>query len=566
MKAKTASAFKYHLMAVFSICLVCVAIYSNSLHSHFAYDDLTNISSNPYIRINDINLGDLYDAGFKSVLPKRPVSYISFALNYYFGQFNVTGYHVFNIVVHLINGILVYLLALIIFKQAYDIQRDQSKPFHIVSIQLPSLFAALVFITHPIQTQSVTYITQRMNSMAVMFYLCALFLYIKGRRVQTRNMRGLFFFGCFVSWIMALGSKEIAATLPIIVLLFEWYFFQDFRREWLMKNLRYFLCVFILIGLLVLYFLGATPFDEILTRYSIRDFTPEQRVLTQPRVVVFYMSLLLYPHPSRLNLLHDISTSTSLLVPITTILSLLIIIGLIGLAIYLGKNHRLISFCILWFFINLAIESSVIGLMMIFEHRLYLPMFGVSLIVFHLLFNKILKRTWIAVSISLIIVLFLGAGTYLRNEVWQDSESLWTSVVSHNDRSHIGHNNLGLELARQGRINEAIGHYDKALKLKPNYAKAHNNIGISLSNIGDVSGAIDHYKEALRINPDCVSAHNNWGIALALQGRLDEAIGHYLDALSIRHDFAAAHYNLKRALLARNQPGPQLGQWWRVPK
>ncbi len=538
------STYKFHLIVAFSIAILCIIIYSNTLNSPFVFDDFPNIKKNPYFRLIDPDFQGLYDAGFKSPNPNRPVANISFALNYYLGKYDVKGYHVVNITIHIINGILVYLLALIIFQQASFVPNQKIPQLKGASIPSISFFTALIFISHPVQTQSVTYIVQRMNSMSAMFYLMSLLLYINGRLTRVKWKQWTLFFGCFVSWVMALGSKEIAGTLPFIILLYEWYFFQDLGSDWLRKNIKYFFGLFAVLGLVVLIYLGWDPFDKILAAYANRDFTMTERVLTQFRIVVLYISLLFFPYPSRLNLLHHITTSSSLLEPITTLLSLLIIVGLMGLAFYIARRQRLISFCILWFIINLVIESSVIGLEMMYEHRLYLPMLGFALIVSCLLFHFLSKRRLWAIVVSAVIILSLCTGTYVRNRVWRDAITLWSDAVSKSPQSQRAHLNLGVVLMEQERFAESVSHFSEALRIKPDYAIAHINLGTALKEQGSLEEAIGHFSEALRIRPDYAEAHNNLGTSLARQGKLKEAVGHFFKALRINPDFADAHYNL----------------------
>jgi tetratricopeptide (TPR) repeat protein len=358
---------------------------------------------------------------------------------------------------------------------------------------------------------------------------------------------------------MALGSKEIAGTLPFIILLYEWYFFQDLGSDWLRKNIKYFFGLFAVLGLVVLIYLGWSPFDKILATYANRDFTMTERVLTQFRIVVLYISLLLYPNPSRLNLLHYITTSNSLSEPITTLLSLLIIVGLMGLAFYIAKRQRLISFCILWLIINLVIESSVIGLEMIYEHRLYLPMLGFALIVSCLLFHFLSKQRLWAIVVSAVIILSLCSGTYVRNIVWRDSITLWSDVLSKNPQSQRAHSNLGNVLVKQERFTEAIRHYSEALRIKPDYAKAHYNLGNAMEHQGRLNEAIKHFSEAIRIKPNYTKAHNNMGIALSRQGRLDEAIEHFSETLRLKSDHARAYNNMGIALARQGKLDKAIG-------
>jgi tetratricopeptide (TPR) repeat protein len=544
--------YRSHLIAVIAICLLSIILYSNTLNSPFVFDDIANIRQNSFLQITDFQFKELSDAMFKGPNANRPIAKLGFVFNYYFGKYDVRGYHVVNIVIHIINGILVYFLALVLFKQASHVP-NQKLVLDTVLISNMSLFGSLLFTCHPIQTQSVTYIVQRMNSMAVLFYFLSLLFYIYGRLNQTKWKQWALFTGSFFSWIMALGSKEIAGTLPFVVLLYEWYFFQNLRSHWLRRNTIYFFGLTLILGLLAFIYVGDSPFDKILASYSFRDFTMSERVLTQFRVVVFYLSLLLFPHPSRLNLLHHISTSRALIVPITTLFSLLIVAGLIGYAIYLAKRHRLFSFCILWFFINLVIESSVVGLEMVFEHRLYLPMFGFVIILSCLLFRFLSKNPLGLIVASIVIILSLCTATYVRNSVWKSSIDLWTDVLSKSPHDHRAHTNLGKALEKKGLVDEAIEHYREALRVNPIYIVAHYNLGLALEKKGLIDDAIEHYREALRIKPRYVKAHTSLGAALDKQGRTDEAIKHYLEALQIDPDYMKAHNNLGVALVKQGR-------------
>ncbi|MCP4693868.1 MAG: hypothetical protein GY859_37885, partial [Desulfobacterales bacterium] len=207
-----------------------------------------------------------------------------------------------------------------------------------------AFFTALIWLVHPIQTQSVSYIVQRMNSMAAMFYLLSILLYAKGRTAQTRGGAapgrgvmhpGVFFAGAFCAWMLAMGSKEIAASLPFVVLLYEWFFFQDLDPRRLKRGLPLLVGALALLLFALVMYMGAHPFEKIASGYALREFTLDQRVLTEFRVVIFYISLLIFPHPSRLNLDHDFPLSYSLFDPASTALAIGAVLGLIGLAVHL---------------------------------------------------------------------------------------------------------------------------------------------------------------------------------------------------------------------------------------
>jgi tetratricopeptide (TPR) repeat protein len=538
------------------MAFLCFLSYSNTFESPFVFDDLRHINRNPYIRLTHIDFRQLYDAGFKSPISSRPVANITFALNYYLGKYDATGYHVFNTVVHLINGILVYCLAMILLRkwsrvppaQVFHNWGPSVIPPPDSSSRLIALFAAIIFVLHPLQTQSVTYIVQRMNTLAAMFYLLSLLLYIHGRFAQDNKKRWALFFTSILSWAMALGSKEIAATLPLVVLLCEWIFFQDLSITWLTRNKVYLFLPLAALVLMALIYLGPHPFERVSSPYAYRDFTMGERVLTQLRVVVLYISLLLYPSPSRLNLIHHFKTSHSLFDPVTTILSALTIVAVLSMAVCLARKKRLVSFCIFWFFVNLIVESSVIGLEMVFEHRLYLPMVGFALVLAYLLFSLFSnKREW-AITVLVVIAVSLGTATYLRNNVWKDDMGLWSDVLSKNPQSVRAHLNLGTLLVTRGKVDEAIAHYTEALKIEPYYVRVHNNLGIALKEKGNLDEAISHYRTALRIRPRYADAHNNLALVLRDQGKLDEAISHYGKALQINPGLAEVHNNLGIAL------------------
>ncbi len=189
-----------------------------------------NIQNNPHVRLTKLTLEGITRAGLESPASKRPVANISFALNYYFDHYNVLGYHLVNVLIHITTGILLYFFS----KNTLSIPSLHST--YATDRRIP-FFTALLWLVHPIQTQSVSYIVQRMNSMAAMFYVLAFLLYVRGRLAKKEQIRWPWFVGCGFAGMLALGSKEIAATLPFFILLYEWYFFQDLGIAWLKRHL-----------------------------------------------------------------------------------------------------------------------------------------------------------------------------------------------------------------------------------------------------------------------------------------------------------------------------------------
>jgi tetratricopeptide (TPR) repeat protein len=518
-------------------------IYSNTFENPFVFDDVKRILDNADIRMNELTAENISDAAFgKKSARNRPVGNISFALNYYFHQYRLKGYHIVNIIIHILTGICLFTF----------IKTTLTLPAVKSGIQRPetiALFAAVIWLIHPVQTQSVTYIVQRLNSLSAMFYLFSFLFYLKGRLAERKAHSRAWFIGAGLGWILALGCKQNAATLPFIIYLYEWYFFQNLSKTWLRKSVKYLLVVFILFGLIAFIFLGPEPWEKVknMPDFSEGQFTMGQRILTQSRVVIYYLSLLFYPHPSRLNLDYDFALSYSLINPLTTLFSLTAIIGLVVLGVYLAKKERLISFCIFWFFGNLVIESTVIPLAIIFEHRLYLPCMLVFLMPIGLCLRYI-RFTWLRSALICLVVVVLCVWTYQRNKVWENELTLWTDVVSKSPNKARPLIDLGLALADRDRLDEAIQYLLKSLQIDPNHAEAHNNLGYAFAKQGKENEAIKHYRKALEITPMFPDALSNLGNALSREGKTNEAIAYYRMALQIDSNDDTVHSNLGVAL------------------
>jgi tetratricopeptide (TPR) repeat protein len=349
-----------------------------------------------------------------------------------------------------------------------------------------------------------------------------------------------------------LGTKEISATLPLFVILYEWYFFQELSAQWAKRNFLVLGGVCLLFIIIALIYLDYDPVARILRGYRIRDFTPFQRVLTESRVVVFYISLLLWPNPSRLNLDHDFALSYSLLNPATTLISIATIIALIAFAFLIGRKEPLLSFGIIWFFGNLMIESSIIGLELVFEHRNYLPTMFAILAIVSLVF-RYLKHTWpAAIALSLVGALFCG-WTFERNKTWADEITLYRDSAAKSPAKARSQNNLGAALSRRNRMQEAIEQYQAALKIKPQFSDAHYNLGYALARTGKLDEGILHFREAVRVEPKRIKYLNNLGAALILKGDYPEAIDHFKTALIINPADADVHNNIGLAYKKRGQ-------------
>ncbi len=363
--------FLRHLIAVGLIVAVAFVAYSNTFYVPFHFDDRPNITNNPNVQIRVFsweNIGRLIKNTYKESI--RVFSYFTLALNYHFGEFKVFGYHLVNFCIHIASGVFLYWFLLLTFNLP-----SLKEKYGPISYKV-ALFSSLIFISHPIQTQSVTYIVQRMASMAGMFYLLSFVLYIKGR-LSAGGPRIFYFTGAGFTYLLGVFSKENVAILPLFIAIYEFYFFENFDLS--PKGKKVLLAL--VIGLFILSAFGLIIWGRryinvIVEGYQYRTFTMSERVLTQFRVVLYYITLLIFPHPSRLNLDYDFPISRTILDPPTTLISILIIAGLVGYSVWTAKKRPVLSFWILWYFGNLVIESSIFPLEMVYEHRLYLPAVG----------------------------------------------------------------------------------------------------------------------------------------------------------------------------------------------
>ena len=563
-------------------------IYSNTFDAPFTFDDIGQIKQNPGIRITHFSITQIIKAGFQSI-KTRPIAAITFVLNYVFNKYDAFGYHIANTAIHILTAFFLYIFLSTTLKLP-SIQSRYQQP------DLISFIASLIWLVHPIQIQSVTYIVQRMNSLAAMFFILSFWLYVKARLADQPWKKWSLLGGSGVIWILALGCKQNTAILPFFIFLYEWYFFQDLSRQWFKSSLKYLIAAAVIFAAVAFLYLGSNPLEKLnkLRDYSHGEFTLAERALTQTRVVVYYLSLIFFPHPSRLNLDYDFPLSHSLFNPITTLLSLIFIVGLIALAFYLAKRERLISFCILWFFGNLLIESSIIPLAIIFEHRNYLPSMLLCLVPVVLSFRYI-KLEWLRLGLLCVVIAGLSFWTYQRNQVWQNEVSLWSDVIQKSPnkaRPHANlgdafkkegkldaaieqfmtairldpslpepYNNLGVILAMQGKIDEAIDYYSKAIKIKPSYAEAYFNLGSTLAAHGQIMQAIDMLSKALQLNPDSARVHSNLGSLFIKQGNLEKALYHNKEALRLDPQLVEAHNNMGIVLMREGKLEAAISQF-----
>jgi len=534
------------LMPVVLVLLASITflIYSNTLKYPFFFDDTSYITEDEAIRMESLSWEAIKTAALKGRPRNRLIPNISFALNHLISRYHVLSYHLTNIAIHIATGLILFFLlrlTLVRFERLGGSRRWTESSWI-------AAFAALLWLVHPVNTQAATYIVQRMTSLAAFFYTLSLFLYVCARGRWQDNGKitpaaGFSIFGCILAGICAVISKQNAAMLPIIIVLYEWFFFQNLSVSLSKKHLVWLIGALFVFSAIALLYLGGDPLERILSPYAARrDFTLFERVITEWRVVIYYLTLLFYPHPARLMLDHDYPLSVSMLQPETSIFALFALFSLIGLAMYIARRQRFMAFCLIWFLLNLVIESSIIGIEIIYEHRTYLPFMlliaaGVYLALRH---SRYLKTD---LAVTCLIILLFSIWSHQRSTCWESGIRFWTDNVRKAPNDFRPHANLGEAFHNTDQIDRAIDQYRSTLALKPGHSGTLNNLATALIQQGRYEKALEHLRRILKHTPNA-EAHVNAGAALAHMKHFDEAIAQFKKALAIHPEIAETHNNI----------------------
>jgi len=577
-----------------------MAAYHNSFGGPFVYDDVTSIQRNQTIRRLWPPGPVLRPPCDGETVGGRPLLNLSFAVNYVLGGLDVRGYHATNLAIHIAAALLLFG----ILRQTFLTPPLRDR-FGKAALPL-ALACALIWIVHPLHTESVTYIVQRAESLTGLFYLLTLYCVIRGAgagtvpffaahqpappntapgekgdcppgqrpgRIQRarcprsmfRDRPLLWYAAAVLACLCGMATKEVMVTAPLVVLLYDRTFLAGSLKEALRRRWVLYLGLAASWGLLA-YLLFSTRL--VFRQEEMGSPSAWEYARTQPGVILYYLRLSLWPKPLCFDYAWPVANSFWEIVPGAIVLAALWAATLWGLV-----RRRAWGFPGAWFLLILAPTSSILPLgQLAFEHRMYLSLAAVAVLAVaggYVLWDRLLSRgerghapvspkamvmywaapvaAWAAITAALTYV------TVARNRDYQSALAIYEDTVKKCPTNSVAHNVLGVTLAAAGRIREAIDHCRTALRLQPGNTKAHNNLGLILADQGSFEMAINHYREALRLRPDDAAPHNNWGLASAGLGRLDEAIEHYREALQLKADYAEAHNNLGNALDSREK-------------
>lgn len=577
--------FVYHpLIAFLLISGLLLSLYANSFNASWHMDDKPNIVNNQALHISDLAPQTLWKTFFANPLKAhklyRPLPCLSFAINCYVGGNNTFGFHLVNFSFHLATAMALYFL----FVRLLLVLNYQKPDQEIPDIRSVALLGAALWAINPIQTQAVTYIVQRMAIMAAFFYVLAMLYFVKVRTAQTSRLRRKYSVCCVFFFLCALGSKENAIILPFSLILVEWIFFQKGKTNFMSKPVTWIaVCGSFATALILAFVLkNGLSLEFIHNWYDHRPFTLMERLLTQPRVVLGYLSQIFYPLPERFSIAHDVTVFTSLLHPWTTLPAIGIIFSMIVGAFVFAPRYPLTAFAVFFFFLNHVVESSILPIELVFEHRNYLPSLflflpiavGLQQLLIRLKQNNGFICGVLAAAIIIMIV-GVGLSTYMRNAAWASEIKLWTDAAKKAPASIRPLVTLGIQLGweenpspsdyrhalalfrqalelpqaarntekaeilgnmggiyfQQGKFEKAITTYYKALELDSIFLKNRSDLINPLIATGRFAEAEHHARYLISKCPDNPQYLDILGFILLWQDKPNDAIGCFQSAL-----------------------------------
>jgi len=480
LKFEIYNSSKFRLAFVALIFILASIVYLPGASGPFIFDDYPNITSNESLRMERLNLEGLQQAA-QSTVNKRPLAYVSFALNGYFagGFSDSTPFKLTNILIHLANALLITWMLHIILRRVSIFAPEETTSGD--RNDLVTLFLAasigLIWLVHPIQVTSVLYVVQRMTSLSSTFIILGILSYLIGRQrlISGGNFRFTFLLGGpLVFGLIGLQIKEIAALLPLYIVLLEAILFRN-EKPWnywtkLSRRDRQRFIVTGAIALIpIVIFSAFWVTTNYLPGYSGRSFTLTERLLTQPRALLYYISLIILPRSNEFGIHHDdFVTSVDITTPWTTLPSIIALLSAVVFAAYFRSKRPVLSLGLLWFVSGHLLESTVFPLEMVHEHRNYLASIGIILILAHTIYagSARLKNKRVLMLIPATIILF-GGLTFARAGQWSSYELLVAYNAHHHPRSARAQLELGGLYATQKKFDEARQAFRSAIKLQP---------------------------------------------------------------------------------------------------
>jgi tetratricopeptide (TPR) repeat protein len=519
---------------IFGVVLAAVTIfaYRPAWHGGFLWDDDDYIINNELLTAPH----GWQRIWFSLDSPSQyfPLTYSTFRIEHALWGLNTTGYHWVNLLLHVGNALLVWAL--------------------LARLSVPgSWLTAAIFALHPVQVESVAWITERKNVLMGFFFLLTLLAWIAFVDERTRR-QWIFYCLALIFYVLALSAKATACTLPAALFLILWLQKKPITMRRLMQIVP-FVILGVGMGLLVVWW---ERYHQGTNRAVFTFLSPIERILVASRAVWFYLSKIFWPF--KLTFIYpswNISPA-DLLNYIWLFAGIAACVAIYFLRRYVGRSVEVAAAFLV------ATLSPVLGFIMLFtfrytfvaDHYQYLACIGpVALASAGIVssWDKFTQYRAVIVSAALLVVASLGTLTWRQAATYTDIETLWRTTLAKNPECWMAHTNIGLVLFQKGQIDDAIAHYRSALQMQPDWWDAEYNLGTALLAKGHVDEAILHCEKAVSMRPTDPDAQVSLGNLLFQKGRIDEAIAHYQKAITVRPDHFLSRYGLCHALLEKGE-------------
>jgi len=524
------------LVAVELIVFAALLVYSNALSAPLVFDDFRAIVRNDTLHTPGNVMGWLVPPDDLPV-GGRPVLNFSFVLNYALSGTRVWGYHAFNLAIHILAGLTLFGIARRTFLQPCLRARFGAR-----SVEL-ALAIALLWVVHPLQTEAVTYISERAESLMALFYLLTLYCFIRATEPRAPTLIWSCF--CVAACVAGLCTKEVMVTAPLLVLLYDRTFVAGtFRAAWAQHRRLY----FALIGtwVLLIFLMKHLPARGVGLALGASSWN---YALTECRAVAHYLRLAVWPHPLIFDYGPGMVHHVGEVLPQALLLAVLL-----GVALVAAFRRPPLGFLGLSFFLLLAPSSSVVPIvhLPIAEHRMYLPL--ACLVALLVLALRTLPGKSFGWAVGALVLVW-GLATWQRNGDYRTEIGLWADTVAKRPANARAHSDLGYSLLEVGRLPEAQAELQEALRLNATQgipleptdaAIPHALLAVTLAQEGKTDGALAEFQAALQLNSTDPATHYNLAHFLANTGRTSDAIAQFQEALRLRPDFPEARTELAK--------------------
>lgn len=553
-----------HLPA-FVLSIVTFLFYLPSLRYPFQFDDLANITKKFSIR-NDNPLSRFFSSS-------RWIADWMNRLNYELDKFDPFYYRLFNLFIHIAAGILLFYLILTLCEKA------KSSKFLSQNSILIAFATSGLFLLHPVQTQTVSYIIQgRLEGLASMLIIANLFVLIKAILSENKNIKFLLFLLSAIITFISFGAKEIVVITPILLFICDWFFLSNSNWENFKKNIWYH--VGFALFFYILFFARYMDFGfftravslkmvtsnnrgNILTDHAQDVIKPLEFLISEFKVILHYLWIFIWPF--NISVEYDWRLSQSFFA-LDSFMPFLVLLLIFSLFIYsIIKKYNLLSFGLTWFFLSIAPRTTIIpSPELLCDYKTYLASIGwlfilATILVYIAKFiaeqirninHEFIKLAQLATLLFLLIP--VGTSTYYRNTVWRTAKEFWGDIVKKAPTKARAHNNYGVALSEAGKVDKAIKHYEIAINLDKYYSDPLSNIAVAYSMKNEIDKAIHALEMALLINPSYPEAFNNIGSLYLSKKDYTKAEEFLNKAITLRPYYGKALYNKGRLYMEKN--------------